>query len=258
MINQNFIVSGMMGDFLHCMYVVKHICTRDNTMANIYLVDGHHGDVWNFGKDTAHNDLLKLMGQQSYVAGFYNIADIPDNYINLNAWRLSVATTFHETGEYNKCWSDVLSEFFKFAPAFPKWINVDEGDVNTTNKILIHRSIHRHGGLPWQKIVDQFDELLFVTSNPSEFDHFPVKSSKVKLYQVANIYDMASAMKDCKYFIGNQSALFALASALDIPRLVELEQGVWKFYGDETKYSTNMSWYLNDITKNIQTDIIKL
>jgi|HubBroStandDraft_5_1064220.scaffolds.fasta_scaffold103849_2 hypothetical protein len=249
----NFIVGAMMGDFIHQLYAVKNICLQKNDKGNLYITDGHGSDVWTFGLEKAFQDLYSLVSIQPYVNKFeiFKPQEFKEDFVNMNDWRKSVAHTHNTTGTYNKCWSEVMSEDYHFPiPQEYKWIDVCPNDDFTRNKIVIHRSKHRHNGtFPWERILNSVQgEIIFLTTSQQEWNMFPYKH-KVKLHMVSNIEQIAAAINSGKFFIGNQSAPFAIACGLDVPRLVELDSDPSKFYMDENKYSNNISWHLNNYTK---------
>ena len=90
----------------------------------------------------------------------------------------------------------------------------------------------------------------FVTNDQMEWDLFPYKD-KAQLHLVKTISEMAIAINSGKLFIGNQSAPLAIASALDVPRVCELDYDPAPFYMGEEKYSNNIKWYLNDQVNNL-------
>lgn len=246
----NFFGGGMMGDFIQTLYAVKNICQQKNDKANLYI--GNAGDVWRFGLERTYNDLEKLIKSQPYINKFEIFpTGFTEPFVDLNTWRGTVATKHAQYGSYNTCWSEVLARDYHFAiPPDYKWLSVNENNEYTKNKVLIHRSKHRHNGnFPWAKLLNNIhDEILFITTAPEEWDMFPLKRANIKPYIVNTITEMAIAINSCKMFIGNQSAPFSLACALDVPRLVELDYDPATFYMDETKYSKNISWFLNETT----------
>ena len=193
------------------------------------------------------------MVAQSYVNKFEIMpAGFNEPFTDLNTWRGTVGTTHAQYGSYNKCWSEVLSGDYHFTiPQDYRWITVNQVNAQTQNKVVIHRSKHRHNGaFPWSRLLSSIpDEVMFVTTDMNEWNLFPYKYGNVKLHLVNTITEMAAAINSSRLFIGNQSAPFSLASSLDAPRLVELDYDPCAFYMDERKYSSNISWFLNDSTK---------
>lgn len=247
----NFIAGGMMGDFIHSLYALKNICEQKNDKANLYITDGHGGDVWRFALQKTYDDLQELITSQNYINKFeiLDIQNFKEDFVNLNDWRKNLE---HTPAGYVKCWSEVLSKCYNFSiPKQYNWINCNKVDINAQNKILIHRSLHRiNGEFPWRRLLGNLQEdVLFLTSNEKEWESFAFKNNKISMHYVSSITEMTTAINSCKMFIGNQSAPFAIACALDKLRMVELDADPAKFYMDENKYSNNISWFLNNENK---------
>lgn len=248
----------MLGDFIHSMAAIKNICEREQAKANIYISDNIRvfgGDYWKLSIEKTFYDLYELIKEQPFVNKF-EICDYVFNkpYININNWRIHIARTHASQRYYSESWSEILSSAFNYKmPTEYKWLTYDKADSNTKNKIVIHRSLHRHNpSFDWIKVLEQIkEEVLFLTSSEAEWLNFPYKHyDNITPKIVDTVSEMASCINGCKFFIGNQSAPFALASALDIPRLVELDIEPSPFYMPESKYSENISWYLNEISNH--------
>lgn len=259
----NFISSGRTGDFIHCLSVVKNICEKSQAKANIYLTDKarfYGGDTWSLGVNRAHQDLINTVTSQPFVNKFEVLEKyLNEPYINLNIWRDVVMKNYNTHGFFSINWSDFLSQCYKFEISKPyKWINIDKVDADTKDKVVIHRSLQRHNNLfNWKKIIEEIeDEIIFITCSPIEWQSFPFKSDKIKLKVVYTLDEMVVAINSSKLFIGNQSSPFAIASALDVNRLVELNNIDARFYMKEKEYSENISWYLNDNKKYFNEKLI--
>lgn len=253
----NFIACGMMGDFIHSLAVVKNICERDNAVANIYLSDAYHlygGDRWRFPIEKVYADVCALIIRQDYINTF---TILPNNiiltqsetpYINLNSWRKSIMFDHSKHGFYFRSWTTFLSDYYGYDIKSPYgWISLPDSHL-MKDKIIIHRSLHRHNpSFDWEALLSDIEEeIIFLTCSQKEYDSFPFKSENIKLKLVTTISEMAVCINSCKFFIGNQSAPFALASAFDVNRFVELDKEPARFYMDENKYSDKISWYLNN------------
>lgn len=258
---RDFISGGMMGDFIHQLQACKNICMRDGVMANLYICDGHDGDVWRYGIQKAYEDLLPLLKHQFYINKFEILVDknLLDPYCyNLNEWRKVVATTHAETGKYDTCWTDLMAKIYNYEHmlgtyTFQNWIE-SPTSYSTKGAIVIHRSV-RHHNAPldfWHKVFcnNPNKKFVFVTTNVAEYNDFEYKS-RCSAICVKDIAQLAELIAGCKLFIGNQSAPFALACALDVPRLCELDPDPAPFYMGEEKYSSNMNWVLTEDKKHI-------
>lgn len=236
----------MLGDFIHSLYTVKHICEKEGAKANIFLSDniGKYGyDVWKIGAERAKHDLYDLVMAQPFVNSFGVTNDMDDDYINLNNWRY----TAHNSG-YSICWSELLQSSYNFpVPNEYKWLTTGTIE-HAKDCVMIHRSSHRHNpNFDWESLINEIpNDILFLTSNKQEWEDFHFCKEQINLQLVSTISEMAMYINSCKMFIGNQSAPFALASALDVNRLVELDIAPAPFYIGESKYSNNISWFLNE------------
>lgn len=261
----NFISGGKMGDFIHSMYAVKHICEKENSKANIYITDNgfYGGDKWTFGAEKAYGDILSTITSQVFVNKF-EVLKRPmfEAYTDLNLWRNYVMQDYYSQGFFSKTWAEVLSYCYDFKISKNyKWIDFNKQDNDTKDKIVITRSLQRHNrSFDWNKIINNIEEeIIFLTPSYPEWQGFPFKNKKVKLKVVSTIDEMVIGINSCKYFIGNQSCGFAIASALDVNRLVETNKIDAGFYKGESKYSENISWFLNDNDKYInENSLIKI
>ena len=253
----NFVSGGQLGDLIHELFVVKNICSKNNFKANLYIVDISYNieTCGNFTYDLekTYNDLYDLIVCQDYINFFGILPKIfNENFINLCIWRNHIEAT-KINNQYSKCWTDILKDTYNLKienSDFTNWLTVNDDDY-TKDKVLIHRSIHRHNpSFDWNFYLDKInDDILFITTNEHEWNIFPYKRENIKIYLKSNIFDITRAINSCKYFIGNQSSNFAIACSLNIPRLVELSYGSDKFYSDEKKYHNNISYYYDDNNK---------
>ena len=216
----NFMSGGLCGDFIHQMSVVKNICKIYGDKADLYISDC--GDSWKFGKIQAYKDLYGIVISQDYINDFrYLEKEFEGDCIDLNDWRKTVATTHAETGRYNKCWSELLSEEYAYRiPDEYKWMKPSINKVQI--ELLIHRSKHRHNdSFNWIKVLDG-RKAVFITTDITEWEQFHYKEF-AELKIVSTITEVANNIAACGQFIGNQSAMFAIACAFDVPRICELD-----------------------------------
>jgi|GEM_PF-1632420 len=239
----NFIVSGLLGDLIHSLYACRNICLKEDAKANLYIAEGFMGEPFRYGLNKAFEDTYRLIVEQDYI-NKYDI--LPDNLaeptINLNSWRSRVHKTYATTGAYDACWTDIMAETFDFKVGQYQWIDVSKLDNTTSGRVLIHRSRKRHNSAHSDFITNLTEMPLFITTNHEEYEQYEFREL-VEPYVVNDIYDMASAIKSSRLFVGNQSSPFALASALDANRLVELcpiDAAI--FYRGESKYSRKIGF----------------
>lgn len=242
----------MLGDFINTLFVVKNICERDGVKANVYLSDNigaYGGDAWRFPIQKVLDDLKPIISFQEYVNEFSLLPDgFNEPYVNLNTWRGYVEAT--KINGVHRNWQRFLSELYGFGSMEPKWLNIDGIDEMCLNKVVIHRSVHRHNkDFDWKNILDFIPEdVIFCALNEQEWEQFEFKTDNL-IVKVCSLEEMAIAINSCKYFMGNQSSPLCIASALDVPRLAELHDAAAGFYMGEENYSRNISWHLNDNIK---------
>ena len=233
-----------MGDLIHAMYAIKHVCAKEGVKGNLYISDGSYGNVWGcghfaFSLEKTLNDVKDLVLEQEYIEEFKILPkDFNEEYICLQQWRKHPPI---------KSWSNLLSEEYNFdIPDEYPWITTTDG-AKTKGKVLIHYSNKRHNyDFPWNKVINDIEnEILFITSHEQEFNEFKFKH-KIKPYIVETVSDMAKAIKSCDLFIGNQSLPLAIATSLDIPRICVLHESSYKFYSGEHHLSNNTSWFLKE------------
>lgn len=233
-----FVCSGKMGDFIHALYAVKNLCEASGAKADIGLVQGGGESAWRYGVEKAYDDCRDIVLAQPYVESF-QAGKVVGDAIDLSRWRGSP--------NYSKCWSQILSEAYGFpAPSRSKWMETKDAFHGSLGKILIHKSLSRtNPEFPWAKILASIpEEVLFITSDIEEWNQFAFKTDKTRLLLAPTISEMALAISSSKFFVGNQSCPFAIASAFDVPRLAELDHFLGMFYGEEFRYSANISWFL--------------
>lgn len=263
MVTVNFLACGQVGDLIHSLYTVKSICLRDDVKANIYISDisSQLPCCGNFTYDTVktYDDLKEFIISLSYVNDFNILPpNFTESFINLNVWRDYIEVIKSHSGSYSKCWSELMIEKFEINKVDGPWID-SSVDPNTENKILIHQSHHRHNpNFNWDSVILPTEEYYFVTTNTREWDIFQHKRDNVKMYLVTTVSEMISAINGCKYFIGNQSSPFAIASALDKPRLGLLDNTSKGFYIDEKKYYNNISWFCDSVNKHMGINPLNL
>lgn len=244
----NFICGGLLGDFIQCLFVVKNLCQIHNTKANLYITNNlsFGGDTFMFNIEQTFNELYPIIKQQTYIHDFRIYTESgqnPTNLINLNLFRQS-PKLFHN------CWSDILQSTFNFQTQSPyQWVSITDVIPDYANKVIIHRSMKRHNlQFPWKQIISQYgNDLIFITNNVNEYINFQHKNDVKHIY-VENLFEFYKIINSCRFFIGNQSCPFAIASSLDKLRCVELDTGADRFsYIGEEKYTTKINWfYTND------------
>ncbi|MEO5968188.1 MAG: hypothetical protein ABIP68_01795 [Ferruginibacter sp.] len=100
------------------------------------------------------------------------------------------------------------------------WLSAPDNH-NYSDYIVIARSHrHRSPGVNYN-FLKKFSKILFV-GLPVEYDEMKISIPHLEYKPVNNFLEMASIIKSCKLFIGNQTFAFSLAEGLKTNRLLEV------------------------------------
>lgn len=206
-----FILGGRMGDLIHMMYVVANTPGKHD----LYITDRRdlHSDGFVYDLARTVEELKPILLYQDYVNSVQAYNDEPD-CINLNMWRRKA---------YSASWTNLLSEMFNVPVNGEAWM-MWPTFYKTFNKKLLHKSIYPARNGDWSKV------------NTEEFvdigNSFPTLESLFVNIKMAD------------FFIGEQSLPFAVACALDIPRIAVLNHVDKAAYIGEELIFKNFSYVL--------------
>lgn len=263
---QNFTLNGKLGDFMHMLFGIRHICKMNNTKADIYLY--HYG--WEHGLEKAYKELYDIVMNQSYVNSF----TVLENYKMLSENSSGPIEVFDEkllqegythmedfmrsADLYHHCWSEIFSRKFNFPlnPGEPyKWLEFDKVDERFIDKVIINRRYNPsrlNPEFPYAGILEAYKgNIIFIASSINDYDKFPYKDL-CDYHEVSTIDEWCTIINSSGLYIGNLSGPTSVASALDKVRLVELPQtaDIYHWIGEE-KYSRNIGWYVSRELNNV-------
>ena len=95
-----------------------------------------------------------------------------------------------------------------------------EANNSIKNKIVIHRTFRYRNYFINYNFLNDYQDLLFVGME-NEYNDLKKQIKNLKFHNCKDFFEMASIIKSCKFFIGNQSVGFDIAEALKVPRLLE-------------------------------------
>jgi hypothetical protein len=234
----SFSMGGRLGDFLHALFAVKHICQQKEIKANVYMYD----IGWEFGIENTWAELKPILEQQDYINELL-ISDGPypgsidlGQYIN-SPWL------------YKACWSELYSKTFNFPINEEyKWINWSKINPDLEGKVLIQRkaNVMRNPSFPYDSVLDEYgdENILFISSNINDYNEFPY-NNRIKFYKVTTLDEWFTAINSASLVVANLSAPAVMAHALDKLRIIELPHtpDAYHCMGEE-KYSKNAHWFL--------------
>lgn len=101
------------------------------------------------------------------------------------------------------------------------WFHVEPTNDFSNTVILNFTLRHRNPLIDYSFLRNYEGSLLFV-GLPEEYNAFKNEwKLDIEHLKVNNFYELASAIKGCKFFHGNQSFCYQLAEAMKVPRLLE-------------------------------------
>lgn len=247
----NFVCGGKTGDLIHSMLLAKNICNFYKKSGIFYLSNNKKYGGFKFSYEIRKtlNDLKDLFKDQDYINDILLLKEdyIKDKeYINLNI--LKTSSLFKKDN-----WTNIIQDRFNLGRIdCSPWLKF-EYDASLKDKILIHRSIHRHSKIfPWEYIVNN-NKCAFICCGNKEYKLFPYKD-QVEVININNLRDIGIAINSCKFFIGNLSTPSAIAHGLCKPRLFELEDKYYNHFVKEEIFFNNYSYIGDNVSfldKNI-------
>jgi len=229
-----FYSGGLLGDFIHQLFVVKNYCEKTNEKADLYLSD-NIGDKFSFGIEKAYTDLYDLVISQPYINSF-SIKNYEIGF-NLSSWR-----HYYLSNGIDKSWTELMSSIYSIEIQNDyKWISINNKLDELKNTTLLHSSNRRRNPkFDYDAFIKENENIAFLIGHESD-----LYIEGYDKYEPTTISEMALYINSCKLFVGNQSSPFAIANALDVPRLgiLDLDYNNYVFYKNEEKYSNNIQTF---------------
>lgn len=260
---QNFTICGKLGDFVHMMFAMKHICAKNNSKADIYIY--HVDGGFELGTETAYRELYEIVMNQPFVNSFQvlqNYKVVPTNPNVISGPIEVYDTKLVEEGYthledfmrspylYKTCWTEILGLTFNFEQIEPgPWIKFDKVDPYFADKVIINRRYSHsriNNDFPYKSIVEAYPgQVIFIGTEQKDYELFPYKN-QCEFYQIGDVNNWFAVINSAALYVGNLSAPSSIASALDKRRIIELPMtgDAYHWIGEE-KYSNNIGWYIN-------------
>lgn len=264
----NILLGGKLGDFLHGLFVAKSFSLKHNVKMNIHMVD----IGWEHGINSTFNELTPILQEQDYINSFSILTDyeldpvqtpqinspikifneqlVKDGYIEFGKYLNSPLL-------YTTCWTEILSHTFN-VPTLKDyyWIKWNHVDPRFVGKVIIHRRynpIRQNPQFPYEQIMEQYDgQLVFVSTAENDYDQFPYKD-RMEFVKLDTLTELFTVVNSCELIVSNLTGITTIAHALDKLRIIELPHTLDAQHciGEE-KYTSNVFWYLNEWTHNLQ------
>jgi hypothetical protein len=261
----NFLMGGKLGDFLHAMFAVKHLCLKNNTKANVYM----YNIGWEFGIQNTYAELTPIMAQQDYINSLnilteyeldpiqtpeknslikiYNDKLLSEGYIDLG-------TYVNSPYIYKTCWSELYSKTFDFSISGEyNWISYDKKINELSDKVLIHRRynpIRLNHYFPHNQILEEYkDKVIFISSSEKDYKEY---GKNIPFLKVSTLDEWFTCINSCSLMVSNLSSPAVIAHAMDKLRIIELPNIIDAAHciGEE-KYSKKIYWYMDEKYNNL-------
>lgn len=208
----SYLFGGRLGDFIHGLVIPSYIYDQTGEKAHIYL--SNQGDAFTAGIERTFNELIPVMAQQPYVASF----EMYDGQtIDIDITRFRQCPNIE-----TQCWTDTYFSIFIPGNRRPLFNYIWLYWPTTTTKI--RRLYHRGYPIP-----------------QSDAAWNGLKSGGMALKN-ESISDMLCQIRNTELFIGDQSAPTAMACAMGMPRIIELNR-CKAMYSGEHNYTDRMSTF---------------
>lgn len=184
----------------------------------VYSIKDDSGQPVTMNKNT-FLALKPLLLAQPYIKDFREWAG---ESVNFNFDELRERDTTMPMGSINRwamyLWPDMATDLSKETLTIP-----DSIDQRVVGKILINRTERYTNMLISYNFLKQYGDRVMFVGLPNEHEVF-CKQHKLNIPRlVANDFlEIATALYNCKVYIGNQSSCFQVAEQMKIPRILEV------------------------------------
>lgn len=247
-------MGGRLGDFFHSLVFANYYHTLYNRKTNLFLQDRENN--FDLGVQRTYLDLKNIVVQQPYINSF-SLLENDDTHIDFDL------NKFRDTPwVFNTAWTDVVVKT-QLPNLTHRFKNIKtlylENDKQYANTVVIHRKsrggFNEHIKFAYEQAIKRFNCVFLVQEhNKHLYDAFPLKN-KPELMIVDTLEDVCKVINSAKYYIGNETAMTAIAHLTNTPRLIEMIEGPDAVhYTEEVKYFNNLSYIINAESGNYYID----
>ena len=215
-----FLHYGHLGDIINSLSIIQELSkTRKCTLyiqANKSLGPSKHykgfGDSI-FLSDKNVEMILPLLSEQKY---FNKVEKYVDQKIDIDLNYVREMPLHSRRDDLNRWYSGMTGINTDFSIPYLQ----SEPHLSIKNKIVIIRTVKRHGWFVNYKFLKNYKDLLFIGLR-DEYDDLKKEIPNLEFYDCKNFLEMAKIIKSSKFFLGNVSFGWHIAEALKVPRLLE-------------------------------------
>ena len=238
----SYLQGGKLGDFIHSLCVCKHNWELTGKKADLYI--SNVGDNFEKEIEFTYKELKPILEKQNWLNSFQIYTGQEINY-SLNSFRSSPII-------YTTNWIEIYFKTFLNIDNPPKeysWVELDK-DENLKDVVLVNRNMKpmsKNLTKFYDDLLLQHDKCAFICFDNEQYENFELKD-KCPLLKVDNLYDYFVKINSCKLLISNQSGPAAWATAMNVPRIVELYIQVDNMhYIKDVEYYSNFKYFIGDV-----------
>lgn len=216
--------SGNTGDIIYALAGMRQIWASQGHQADLRIWLDRPGFYYEGAKHPLGNVtmnqymfdmLLPLLKHQSYIASV-------EPY---EGQKITVDLDKIRTNDIGMPYGHIARWYFYLFPDMAcdlgePWLDVPPNDTAKDYIIVNRTSRYRNPHISYA-FLRYYSNVLFVGTK-DEFEDVRKEIPNLAHYQFGSFLELASAIKSCKLFIGNQSMCFALAEAMKSQRVLEI------------------------------------
>jgi hypothetical protein len=125
-------------------------------------------------------------------------------------------------GQYNLAELHLLSQNLSLAHAADKWLDIDTHVFDPSYSVVFNRTFrYRNHRFPWNDVWDKFRNVAVFLGTRAEWQEFSGNVGTIRYQETPTLLDAARIIAGCKLYVGNQSALMAVAIGLKVPTILQ-------------------------------------
>lgn len=240
-------MGGKFGDFIHSLIFSEYLYNSYGITSDVYIAD--YGDSFLYGPDKAREDLHDLLYRQRYINTFHVYNGQPVHY-NLSSFRNSPLL-------YRSGWTDIYLSYLPEVVSRITDLKFLEAETldSYSDVVVIHRrpsNLDSYAKSYYEHLIKN-NRCIFLTQSVEWYENFPF--SNIEVVVPKSLLEIASILNSCKYYIGNQTGITAMAHAVNCNRLVECNNNIDTVHtSQDQKYYTNMSYVIDANNHNISSN----
>ena len=207
-----YLASGLLGDFIHQLSVVKETYRISGRKGIVYMTDSPEPFRW--GLPRTHADIAPFLLTQDYIRDV-KIHDGCPCDVNLSTWRSGF--------DYNAdSWHSIFNRHYGVVWSNTPWFRT-QGTAEYENTVFISTSPNRWWTAPFDHatlIRNLGPDVRFLASDRSNYDHFvSMTGITLPLVLAPSFTALVAAIQGCALFVSTLSAPLSVADALHKRRL---------------------------------------